>query len=172
MKNLIVAFLVSFLFVGCSITNIGQSNFEKVYALKGETVVVAASGNSQMRDFTNKVSDMMASALGGTYGINAVSFHETDEVTLTESPLAQFAKQNKAKYILLKTFTRISLYGNAIDEFDETLNLLSLEERKIVWKATIKYQAYNRIGKGHAANGSINKTIELLQKDGFVAGGM
>jgi hypothetical protein len=172
MKNLIVAILASFLFVGCSIKNVGQSNFEKVYALKGETVVVTSTANSQLRDYANKVSDMMASALSGTYGVNAVAFHETDEVTLTESPLAQFAKQNKAKYILLKAFTRVSLYGNAIDEFDESLELLSLVDRKVVWKATIKYEAYNRIGKTHAANGSINKTIELLQKDGFIAGGM
>lgn len=172
MKNLIVAILASFLFEGCSIKNVGQSNFEKVYALKGETVVVMASANSSLRDFANKVADMMASSLGGTYGVNAIAFHETDEVTLSESPLAEFAKQNNAKYVLIKTFTKIGLYGNAIDTFNEELALLSIAERKIVWKATIKYEAYNRIGKGHAANGSINKTAELLQKDGFIAGGM
>ena len=138
MKKLLSVLFVAFLLAGCSITNIGQSNFEKVYALKGETVVVMA----------------------------------TDEVTLSESPLAEFAKQNHAKYVLIKTFAKIGLYGNAIDTFNEELALLSIAERKIVWKATIKYEAYNRIGKTHAANGSINKTIELLQKDGFIAGGM
>lgn len=172
MKKLLAILLVAFFFVGCSITNVGQSNFEKVYALKGETVVVMASANSSLRDFANKVADMMASSLGGTYGVNAIAFHETDEVTLSESPLAEFAKQNNAKYVLIKTFTKIGLYGNAIDTFNEELALLSIAERKIVWKATIKYEAYNRIGKGHAANGSINKTAELLQKDGFIAGGM
>ncbi len=163
---------IALFFVGCSVTNVGQSNFEKVYALKGETVVVTAVGNSQLRDFANKVADMMASSLGGTYGVNAVAFHETDEVTLSESPLAAFAKQNHAKYVLVKTFTKISLYGNAIDTFEEELALLSIVEKKIVWKAMIKYEAYNRIGKGHAATGSVNKTIELLQKDGFISGGM
>ena len=172
MKKLISVLFVVFLLAGCSITNIGQSNFEKVYALKGETVVVTASANSTLRDFANKVADMMASSLGGTYGVNAIAFHETDEVTLSESPLADFAKQNHAKYILVRKFTKIGLYGNAIDTFDEELALLSLAERKIVWKATIKYEAYNRIGKGHAATGSVNKTMELLQKDGFVLGGM
>ena len=172
MKKLISVLFVVLLLAGCSITNIGQSNFEKVYALKGETVVVTASANSTLRDFANKVADMMASSLGGTYGVNAIAFHETDEVTLSESPLADFAKQNHAKYILVKTFTKIGLYGNAIDTFDEELALLSLAERKVVWKATIKYEAYNRIGKGHAATGSVNKTMELLQKDGFVLGGM
>jgi hypothetical protein len=172
MKKLISVLFVVFLLAGCSITNIGQSNFEKVYALKGETVVVTASANSTLRDFANKVADMMVSSLGGTYGVNAIAFHETDEVTLSESPLADFAKQNHAKYILVKTFTKIGLYGNAIDTFDEELALLSLAERKVVWKATIKYEAYNRIGKGHAATGSVNKTMELLQKDGFVLGGM
>ena len=58
MKKLISVLFVVFLLAGCSITNIGQSNFEKVYALKGETVVVMATANSTLRDFANKVADM------------------------------------------------------------------------------------------------------------------
>lgn len=171
MKKLLALLFVSLIFAGCAAKNLGTSNFERVYPLKGETLVIVVKGHDAMNGFLAKTAQIMGQSFSGGYGINALVYTEPTELTLSESSLADFARNNRARFILVKTFKSISLYNSAVSSFDEELALFSIMDGKIIWKATIKYDAPMAMGRGHAAKASRDKTIEMLKKDGFINNG-
>jgi hypothetical protein len=146
-----------------------MSNFDKAYPLKGKTVVVVSESHKEVSDFANSVTTTMTDTLN-THGVVAKAFvQDKSSLSLSESPVADFAKEQQAEFLLVQNFTKVNLYNAALSSFEEELVLYSIEEKKPVWKASISWNNPMPLGNGPGVTAARQSAMELLIADGFVA---
>ena len=169
MKKLITLLFAAFLLCSCAPAIQKMSNFDKAYPLKGKTVVVVSESHKEVSDFANSVTTTMTDTLN-THGIVAKAFvQDKSSLSLSESPVADFAKEQQAEFLLVQNFTKVNLYNAALSSFEEELVLYSIEEKKPVWKASISWNNPMPLGNGPGVTAARQSAMELLIADGFVA---
>lgn len=169
MKRLVLLALAAFLLCSCAPAIQKMSNFDKAYPLKGKTVVVVSESHKEVTDFANSVTTTLADTLN-KHGVTAKPYvQEKSSLSLSESPVADFAKEQHAEFLLVQTFTKVNIYNAALSSFEEELVLFSIEEKKPVWKGSITWNNPMPIGNGPGVTAARVTTMELLTADGFVA---
>jgi hypothetical protein len=169
MKKLITLLFAAFLLCSCAPAIQKMSNFDKAYPLKGKTVVVVSESHKEVSDFANSVTTTMTDTLN-THGVVAKAFVQAkSSLSLSESPVADFAKEQQAEFLLVQNFTKVNLYNAALSSFEEELVLYSIEEKKPVWKASISWNNPMPLGNGPGVTAARQSAMELLIADGFVA---
>jgi hypothetical protein len=169
MKKLISLLFAAFLLCSCAPAIQKMSNFDKAYPLKGKTVVVVSESHKEVSDFANSVTTTMTDTLN-THGVVAKAFvQDKSSLSLSESPVADFAKEQQAEFLLVQNFTKVNLYNAALSSFEEELVLYSIEEKKPVWKASISWNNPMPLGNGPGVTAARQSAMELLIADGFVA---
>lgn len=169
MKKLIMLLFAAFLLCSCAPAIQKMSNFDKAYPLKGKTVVVVSESHKEVSDFANSVTTTMTDTLN-THGVVAKAFvQDKSSLSLSESPVADFAKEQQAEFLLVQNFTKVNLYNAALSSFEEELVLYSIEEKKPVWKASISWNNPMPLGNGPGVTAARQSAMELLIADGFVA---
>ncbi|PWJ67747.1 hypothetical protein SAMN05720473_101624 [Fibrobacter sp. UWB15] len=169
MKKLITLLFAAFLLCSCAPAIQKMSNFDKAYPLKGKTVVVVSESHKEVSDFANSVTTTMTDTLN-THGVVAKAFvQDKSSLSLSESPVADFAKEQQAEFLLVQNFTKVNLYNAALSSFEEELVLYSIEEKKPVWKASISWNNPMPLGNGPGVTAARQSAMELLIADGFVA---
>ena len=169
MKKLVLLALTAFLLCSCAPAIQKMSNFDKAYPLKGKTVVVVSESHKEVTDFANSVTTTLADTLN-KHGVTAKPYvQEKSSLSLSESPVADFAKEQHAEFLLVQTFTKVNIYNAALSSFEEELVLFSIEEKKPVWKGSITWNNPMPIGNGPGVTAARVTTMELLTADGFVA---
>lgn len=169
MKKLISLLFAAFLLCSCAPAIQKMSNFDKAYPLKGKTVVVVSESHKEVSDFANSVTTTMTDTLN-THGVVAKAFvQDKNSLSLSESPVADFAKEQQAEFLLVQNFTKVNLYNAALSSFEEELVLYSIEEKKPVWKASISWNNPMPLGNGPGVTAARQSAMELLIADGFVA---
>ena len=168
MKKLILLAIAALLLCSCAPAIQKMSNFDKVYPLKGKTVVVVSESHKEVTDFANKVTSSMTDSLN-VHGVTAKAFvQQKSSLSLSESPVADFAKEQNANYLLVQTFTKVNIYNAALSSFEEELVLFSIEEKKPVWKGSVTWENPMPIGNGPGITAACQSAMELLTTDGFV----
>lgn len=169
MKKLITLLFAAFLLCSCAPAIQKMSNFDKAYPLKGKTIVVVSESHKEVSDFANSVTTTMTDTLN-THGVVAKAFvQDKSSLSLSESPVADFAKEQQAEFLLVQNFTKVNLYNAALSSFEEELVLYSIEEKKPVWKASISWNNPMPLGNGPGVTAARQSAMELLIADGFVA---
>jgi hypothetical protein len=169
MKKLITLLFAAFLLCSCAPAIQKMSNFDKAYPLKGKTVVVVSESHKEVSDFANSVTTTMTDTLN-THGVVAKAFvQDKSSLSLSESPVADFAKEQQAEFLLVQNFTKVNLYNAALSSFEEELVLYSIEEKKPIWKASISWNNPMPLGNGPGVTAARQSAMELLIADGFVA---
>lgn len=168
MKKLVLLALAALLLCSCAPTIQKMSNFDKAYPLKGKTVVVVSESHKEVTDFANSVTTSVADTLK-VHGVEAKPYvQEKSSLSLSESPVADFAKEQNADFILVQNFAKVNIYNAALESFDEELVLFSVAEKKPVWKGSINWNTPMPLGNGPGVTAARVTTMELLTADGFV----
>lgn len=168
MKKILALLSLALLIIGCAPAAKSMSNFNQVYPLKGESVVVATNAHKDYIDFANEVSDSVSANLNAR-SVSAITYKASaNGLELSNNPVMDFAKENNAKYILSQTFTTLKIYNAALEQYDEEMALYSVEEQKIVWKGTTTWNNPMPMGLGAGIRASKDEVIRLLTTDGFL----
>ena len=169
MKKLITLLFAALLLCSCAPAIQKMSNFDKAYPLKGKTVVVVSESHKEVTDFANSVTSSVADTLN-VHGVVAKPFlQEKSSLSLSESPVADYAKEQHAEFLLVQNFTKVNIYNAALSSFEEELVLYSIEEKKPVWKASITWNNPMPLGNGPGVIAARQSAMEMLTADGFVA---
>lgn len=168
MKKILALLSLALLFVGCAPSAKSMSNFNQVYPLKGETVVVATSAHKDYIDFANEVSDSVTANMS-VRSVNAVTYKASaNGLDLSDNPVLDFAKENNAKYILSQTFTTLKILNAALESYEEEMALISVEEKKVVWKGTTSWSNPMPMGLSAGIRSAKDEVVRLLTTDGFL----
>ena len=168
MKKLITLLFAALLLCSCAPAIQKMSNFDKAYPLKGKTIVVVSESHKEVTDFANSVTTSVADDLNA-HGVTAKAYvQEKSSLSLSESPVADFAKDQHAEFILIQNFTKVNIYNAALSSFEEELVLFSIAEKKPVWKGSINWNNPMPMGNGPGVTAARQSAMEMLIADGFV----
>ena len=169
MKMLVLLAIAALMLCSCAPAIQKMSNFDKAYPLKGKTIVVVSESHKEVTDFANSVTSSMADTLN-IHGVVAKPYlQEKNALSLSESPVADFAQEQHAEFILIQNFTKVNIYNAALSSFEEELVLFSISEKKPVWKGSISWNNPMPIGNGPGVIAARQSAMEMLTADGFVA---
>lgn len=170
-RALIVLTFVAFVFslMGCAISTQVMSNYDTPVLLNGKRIVLTGAANKQ----ATNVRDVVIKVGVNRFALQDVSvagFYPPKSLTLSEHPEVDFAKENKADYLLFFNLTHLYYTGGSFSSMDALCVLFDVKTGKPVWKADIECHPQGLSSGAHSKiiKALVDGVITQLTTDGFL----